>query len=95
MSVPRRSVWSGGLAAGLLTLVARNSRASILADAAATLVKPRDSGYAPINGLRMYYEIHGTGGDTPLLLLHGGGSTINSTFGRALPFLASLNWFAV
>ena len=29
------------------------------------------SGYAPVNGLRMYYEIHGSGG-TPLLLLHGG-----------------------
>ena len=29
------------------------------------------SGYAPINGLNMYYEIHGEGG-VPLLLLHGG-----------------------
>lgn len=29
------------------------------------------SGYAPVNGLQMYYEIHGSGG-TPLLLLHGG-----------------------
>jgi pimeloyl-ACP methyl ester carboxylesterase len=28
------------------------------------------SGYAPINGLEMYYEIHGAGG-VPLLLLHG------------------------
>jgi pimeloyl-ACP methyl ester carboxylesterase len=28
------------------------------------------SGYAPINGLEMYYEIHGEGG-VPLLLLHG------------------------
>jgi len=28
------------------------------------------SGYAPLNGLRMYYEIHGTG--QPLILVHGG-----------------------
>ena len=27
------------------------------------------SGYAPVNGLRMYYEIHGSG--EPLVLLHG------------------------
>src|SRR5215207_6008992 len=28
------------------------------------------SGYAPVNGLEMYYEIYGEGG-VPLLLLHG------------------------
>lgn len=44
--------------------------------------------YASINGLELYYEIHGTGG-TPLLLLHGGGSTIETTFGRVLPSLAT------
>ncbi|GGA84568.1 alpha/beta fold hydrolase [Puia dinghuensis] len=42
--------------------------------------------YAPINGLQLYYELHGNG--RPLVLLHGGGSTIESTFGRILPVLA-------
>jgi pimeloyl-ACP methyl ester carboxylesterase len=42
--------------------------------------------YAAVNGLRMYYEIHGSG--RPLVLLHGGGSTIESTFGRIMPELA-------
>src|SRR5882757_6640198 len=42
--------------------------------------------YAPVNGLQLYYEIHGSG--YPLVLLHGGGSTIQSTFGRILPQLA-------
>jgi pimeloyl-ACP methyl ester carboxylesterase len=42
--------------------------------------------YAAINGLKMYYEIHGQG--SPLVLLHGGGSTIKSTFGHILPELA-------
>lgn len=32
------------------------------------------SGYASVNGLKMYYEIHDTG--LPLVLIHGGGSTI-------------------
>jgi pimeloyl-ACP methyl ester carboxylesterase len=45
-----------------------------------------DGHYAAVNGLRMYYEIHGSG--RPLVLLHGGGSTIDSTFGRILPELA-------
>jgi len=29
------------------------------------------SGYAPVNGLQLYYEVRGTGG-TPLVVLHGG-----------------------
>jgi hypothetical protein len=40
------------------------------------------SGYASVNGLKMYYEIHGTG--LPLVLIHGGGSTIQTSFGRVL-----------
>src|SRR5436190_11729011 len=47
-----------------------------------------ESGHAPVNGIRMYYEVHGPAGGTPLLLLHGGGSTIEVTFGKILPFLA-------
>jgi pimeloyl-ACP methyl ester carboxylesterase len=43
--------------------------------------------YANVNGLRMYYEIHGAGG-TPLVVLHGGLLTIDVTFGAMLPELA-------
>src|ERR1039458_3515298 len=45
------------------------------------------SGYAPVNGLNMYYEIHGAG--RPLILLHGGLLTIDLSFGRLLPGLAA------
>ncbi len=34
----------------------------------------------------MYYEIHGSG--QPLVLIHGGGSTLHTSFGRILPLLA-------
>lgn len=43
-------------------------------------------GYAPVNGLQLYYEIHGNG--FPLVLIHGGGSTIYTSFGKILPELA-------
>jgi len=42
--------------------------------------------YASVNGLDMYYEIHGAG--SPLVLLHGALSTIDIDFGRILPPLA-------
>jgi len=42
--------------------------------------------YATVNGLHMYYEIHGAG--NPLVLIHGAASTIQTTFGRLLPALA-------
>ena len=45
------------------------------------------TGYAPVNGLQMYYEIHGSGG-TPLVLLHGGLFDIDLQFGEVLPTLA-------
>lgn len=44
------------------------------------------SGYAPVNGLQMYYEIHGTG--QPLALLHGAFSAIGTSFGALVPGLA-------
>ncbi|HEY5758867.1 MAG TPA: alpha/beta hydrolase [Steroidobacter sp.] len=43
---------------------------------------------ADVNGIQMYYELHGPSTGVPLVLLHGGGSTIDVTFGRILPFLA-------
>jgi pimeloyl-ACP methyl ester carboxylesterase len=44
------------------------------------------NGYADVNGLKMYYEIYGEG--KPLVLIHGGGSTIQTSFGRVIPMLA-------
>ncbi|MES1226703.1 MAG: alpha/beta hydrolase [Bacteroidota bacterium] len=44
------------------------------------------SAYSEVNGLKMYYEMHGAG--KPLVLIHGGGSTIETSFGRLIPLLA-------
>jgi pimeloyl-ACP methyl ester carboxylesterase len=44
------------------------------------------SGYASIGPLRMYYEVHGAG--EPVLLIHGGVSTIDTSFGTILPELS-------
>jgi len=51
---------------------------------------PVQTGYAPVNGLRLYYEIHGPANPVPppLVLLHGGGDTIETSFGHVLPELA-------
>jgi pimeloyl-ACP methyl ester carboxylesterase len=47
--------------------------------------KPQ-TGYAPVNGLKMYYEIHGEG--KPLVLLHGAFNTINMAFSELIPALS-------
>lgn len=48
------------------------------------------SGYSDVNGINMYYETYlsaGQAGDEgkPLVLIHGGGSTIQSNFGKVIP----------
>jgi pimeloyl-ACP methyl ester carboxylesterase len=45
-----------------------------------------ESGYSEVNGIKMYYEIYGEG--KPLVLIHGGGSTIQTSFSRIIPLLA-------
>lgn len=44
------------------------------------------NGYSEVNGLKMYYEIYGKG--KPIVLIHGGGSTIQTSFGKLIPLLS-------
>jgi pimeloyl-ACP methyl ester carboxylesterase len=49
------------------------------------------SSFAPVNGINLYYEVHGQDHKdhgVPLVLIHGGGSTIESSFSHVLPLLA-------
>ena len=44
------------------------------------------TGYAPVNGLKVYYEIHGTG--DPVVLLHGSFMTITNNWAAMIPRLS-------
>lgn len=48
--------------------------------------QPVQSGYLPVNGIEMYYEIYGS--RKPLVLMHGGGSSIHVSFGKGITALA-------
>jgi pimeloyl-ACP methyl ester carboxylesterase len=50
-----------------------------------TMIHPTRTGFAPVNGLQLYYEIYGSG--KPLILLHGG-VMASEVFGANLPELA-------
>ena len=56
----------------LLTL----SLTVLLSTAVSAQAQKPTTGYAPVNGLKMYYEIHGSGSGEPLVLLHGSFMTI-------------------
>ncbi len=49
-------------------------------------LKPAVSGYAPVNGLKVYYEVYGEG--KPVVLLHGAFMTIDDNWGQLIPELS-------
>ena len=49
-------------------------------------IKPAKSGYAPVNGIEVYYEVYGEG--KPLILLHGAFYTIEMNWGQLIPELS-------
>ena len=48
--------------------------------------KPSDSGYVPVNGIKVYYEVYGEG--RPIVLLHGAFYTIEMNWGQLIPELS-------
>src|SRR5271154_2835102 len=49
-------------------------------------MKPAASGYAPVDGIKVYYEVYGEG--KPLVLLHGAFYTIEMNWGQLIPELS-------
>jgi len=47
---------------------------------------PASSGYAQVNGAKVYYEVYGAG--DPIVLLHGAYMTINSNWSELIPILS-------
>jgi pimeloyl-ACP methyl ester carboxylesterase len=52
----------------------------LLSSAVSAEAQRPTTGYAPVNGLNMYYEIHGGRSGEPLVLLHGSYMTISSNW---------------
>ena len=48
--------------------------------------KPASSGYAPVNGIKVYYEVYGEG--KPIVLLHGAFYTIEMNWAGLIPELS-------
>src|ERR1041385_8843962 len=48
--------------------------------------KPSNSGYAPVNGIKVYYEVYGEG--SPIVLLHGAFYTIDMNWSQLIPELS-------
>lgn len=49
-------------------------------------IKPSNSGHAPVNGIKVYYEVYGKG--EPIILLHGAFMTIDTNWGQLIPELS-------
>lgn len=80
--ITRRRTSAAALAILILTATTVRAQANAWGTGAGNTGAGR---YADVNGIRLYYEIHGTG--TPLILLHGGLGAIEM-FGPNLPALA-------
>ncbi|HTN59979.1 MAG TPA: alpha/beta hydrolase, partial [Devosia sp.] len=71
--------------APLMALPARAQQSDQPTQGAAMLPAPSKSGYAPVNGVEVYYAVYGEG--DPLVLLHGGLATLDM-FGPNVALLA-------
>ncbi|HTN38574.1 MAG TPA: alpha/beta hydrolase [Arachidicoccus sp.] len=58
----------------------------IVLKSAGQQIKPNDSGYVPVNGINVYYEVYGKG--IPIVLLHGAFYNIQMNWGQLIPELS-------
>ncbi|HKO80353.1 MAG TPA: alpha/beta hydrolase [Chitinophagaceae bacterium] len=58
----------------------------IVSSSSGQQIKPSNSGYASVNGIKVYYEVYGEG--RPLVLLHGAFYTIEMNWAQLIPELS-------
>lgn len=64
----------------------QNTSATTKDTVAGKNIQPAESGYADVNGLKMYYEVYGNG--KPIVLMHGSYMTIPLNWSHIIPLLA-------
>ncbi|WP_341836161.1 alpha/beta hydrolase [Chitinophaga pollutisoli] len=64
----------------------RQHEAQAPRDSAISQLMPSDSGYAEVNGLKMYYEVYGEG--KPIILIHGSYMNIPLNWAGIIPQMA-------
>lgn len=74
------------VAISVLAACSQGKKASVNQIKITSKEKIMTNGYAKVNGLKMYYEVYGQG--KPLVLIHGGGSTIQTNFEKLIPLIA-------
>jgi pimeloyl-ACP methyl ester carboxylesterase len=82
--VDRRAMIQSGLLASACAATMSEATGTAPPQAAAGT-----SGYADVDGHRIYYERHGFGADIPIVLLHGGAMAIPTAWGDILPRFAA------
>lgn len=78
---------AAALAVAAILIVAANAQAQANPWGAGAGQGKAAGRYADVNGIKLYYEIHGSGPGRPLVLLHGGLGALEM-FGPNLPALA-------
>ena len=58
----------------------------IVSSSSGQQIKPSRSGYAPVNGIKVYYEVYGQG--MPIVLLHGSFYTSDMNWSQLIPELS-------
>lgn len=64
----------------------QNTSAETTETVAGKNIQPADTGYAAVNGLKLYYEVYGKG--KPVVLLHGSFMNIPLNWSNIIPLLA-------
>lgn len=64
----------------------KNDSAATNDTIASQKLQPSDTGYASVNGLKMYYEVYGEG--KPIVLIHGSYMNIPLNWSHIMPMLA-------